>query len=153
MKKLLEKSEMIFAVILLVSFFLPWIGSYTIYRGYTAPIVLMAFPAYFTQSAYFPLALKILTFLFLLIYLIPISSGVVIYRIIRKKRTLVYSIIAGGLVYLLLTYTLITYSGFIINTMHFGGWLTLISALGLIVSAILSNKYKNFEIIESNPIK
>jgi len=143
MKKIFEKSEIIFAAVLLISFFLPWFNSYSNYSGYFVPLLLKWIPYPYFDPSKVHIIINILCYLFLLIYLIPILSSLVIIQGLRKKITKYIAVITGLIPFILLIYLLITYPHIILHQLLFGAWTTLASALGLILSSFGLFKLKN----------
>ncbi|MFH1051715.1 MAG: hypothetical protein V1779_12405 [bacterium] len=142
MKKILKKSEIIFAVILLIGFFLPWFNQWGKYSGLKVPLLLYIWPAEGIGSDT-GLWIRIFSCLFFIVYLIPILCALIIIQAIRKKKTIIFSLATGIIIYLLLIYNMIAWTLYVFHELLFGAWIMLIAGLLLIITAILKNKFDN----------
>ncbi len=149
MKKYLKIIEIVLAVIIIISFFLPWIDFWWYVSGLQAPLLLMEWPAGGPAggiaSSQLPIWSKIIVYLFFIVYLIPIFSSLIIIQGIRKKKTIKWSLATGILIYLLLLYVIIAWPQIIFHGLLFGAWISLIAGLLLIITAILKNKFDNLD--------
>lgn len=143
MKKYLKLIEIILAMILLISFFLPWVynGWGVSWSGLTLPLILFQYPAQNVMTVNSDLWIKIFCYLFFLIYIIPVLSLIIIIQGIRKKNIFVYSLTAGILIYALLIYNIFAWEHFVFHEILYGGYITLVAGLLLIITSVI--KYKN----------
>jgi len=136
MNKFLEKTEMLFAAVLLLGFFLPWasIGGLVSFSGYNIPEALKGLSglagAFSKETAETPVKV----YLSYLLYLIPLLSIIIIVLGFKDIKTKVISICAGALPFLFLIYALIDI-GNIFKAASIGVYVTLIAGLCLILSA------------------
>jgi len=146
LKKIFEKSEIILAIILLISFFLPWIEFLWYSSGIQVPLMLWEWPAAGVVSYESVMWIRVLSYLFFIVYLIPVFCAIIIIQGLRKKKTRIFSLSTGIIIYLLLFYNLIVYPEYLFHLL-FSAWITLITGLLLIFASILKNKY--FKLIEN----
>jgi hypothetical protein len=138
MNKFLEKTEMLFAAVLLLGFFLPWasIGGLISFSGYNIPEALKGVAGLagaFSHKTTHEIPVKV--YLSYLLYLIPLLSIIIIVLGFKDMKTKIISIIAGVLPFVFLIYAVIDF-GNIFKAASIGVYVTLLAALGLILSAI-----------------
>ncbi|HOJ28080.1 MAG TPA: hypothetical protein PL059_03320 [Spirochaetota bacterium] len=143
MNKFLEKTEMLFAAILIVSFFLPWasIGGLISISGYNVPDALKGISALgeiFAKGEEQSLKGIYLSYL---LYLIPLLSIIIIVLGMKDYNTKIISICTGFLPFLFLIYLLMNEFN-VFEVASIGVYLTLIAGLCLILSAFGIIKFK-----------
>ncbi len=143
MNKFLEKTEMIFAAVLLLGFFLPWVslGGLVSFSGYNIPEALKGLSVLAGAFSEKTTETPIKVYLSYLMYLIPLLSIIVIVLGLKDMKTKLVSIFAGLLPFIFLIYALIDF-GNIFKAASIGVYVTLLAALCLILSALGIIKFK-----------
>ena len=133
-----KKSENIFAIVMLIAFFLPWInvGGLFIVEGYNIPKIsegaaffANAFKEYGEKGVDVP-------FYFYLVYLIPLLTIGIIILDYKGIETELVSIFAGALPILTLIYFIVDIGFDVYKGMGIGAYITIIASIGLILGAL-----------------
>ncbi|MFG1496634.1 hypothetical protein ABMA57_08370 [Saccharospirillum sp. HFRX-1] len=133
--KLMQRAENVFAVILVIAFFLPWIniGGFLSFSGYEIVELsqgLNQFAALGNQSGSPDPSL----YFFYLVYLIPIFAVLTVILNAYQKNSRVAAIVAGVVPFLFLVYGFTQGGSDIIQGMAIGSWLTLLAATALLLA-------------------
>ena len=133
-----KKSENIFAIAMLIAFFLPWInlgGLYT-FAGYDIPNVLELGTA-FVNAIQEPGEKGLdVPFYYYLVYLIPLLTIGIIILDYKGIETELVSIFAGALPILTLIYFIVDKGFDVFKVMGIGAYITIIASIGLILGAL-----------------
>jgi len=137
MEKFFKKSEMLFAVLLLLGFFLPWasIGGFVSFSGYNIPEAIKGVSGFANSFSEGPSETPVKVYLSYLLYLIPLLSIIIIVLSVKEIKTGILSFITGVLPFLFLIYALIDI-GNIFQAASIGVYITLIAALCLLLSGL-----------------
>jgi hypothetical protein len=133
-----KKSENIFAIAMLIAFFLPWInlgGLFTV-AGYNIPNTLEglgSFASAFKKSGAKGVEVP---FYIYLVYLIPLLTIGIIILDYKGIETKLVSIFAGALPILTLIYFIVDIGFDVYKVMGIGAYITIIASIGLILGAL-----------------
>lgn len=129
----LKKLESIFAIILLIAFFLPWttFGGLITVTGYNFPIAMHGFSS--LASAFDKDKEVTIQIYYFMVYLIPILAITILAMDLKGGNTKIISIITGSL--LIITFLKISSGRDLFTSMGIGAYLTIIAAIGLLLVA------------------
>jgi|ETNmetMinimDraft_13_1059891.scaffolds.fasta_scaffold53167_1 hypothetical protein len=132
-----KKSENIFAIVMLIAFFLPWvnIGGFITVAGYNIPNVLEGLGT-FANALNKSGSKTEIPFYFYLVYLVPLLTIGIIILDLKGIETKRVSILAGALPILTLVYFLVKNGFEIYQVMGIGAYITVIASIGLILGAL-----------------
>jgi len=135
LKKAGKKCEIIFAVLLLGSFFIPWVkvGGFYYYSGCVIPDALFGLARFSEVSSGNMSGILIMAYASCLLYLIPLLSIIIIIMSIYNFNLRIVSIAAGIMPIIALFYSIIEF-GNIFNNLYAGFYLTLFASFALIIS-------------------
>ena len=133
-----KKPENIFAIAMLIAFFLPWInvGGLISVEGYNIPNTLevgATIANAFKESGEKGVDVP---FYFYLVYLIPLLTIGIIILDYKGIETKLVSIFAGALPILTLIYFIVDIGFDVYKVMGIGAYITIIASIGLILGAL-----------------
>ncbi|MCK5268934.1 MAG: hypothetical protein KAR07_12210 [Spirochaetes bacterium] len=145
-----ERYENIFAVGLILAFFLPWIsfGGFFSLNGLDMPRILGGLGEIAKGFSDKKNVDTSGTWIFYIFYLIPILSISYLVLTLKKNKNIkVISIITGLIPILGLIYALINYGSKVIHLLSIGGYLTILCGIGMHLAAfgIIKPKIKQSE--------
>ena len=133
-----KKSENIFAIAMLIAFFLPWInlgGLFTV-AGYNIPNTLEGLGSFANAFKNSGAKGVEVPFYIYLVYLIPLLTIGIIILDLKGIETNSVSILAGALPIFTLVYFLVKNGFEIYQVMGIGAYITIIASIGLILGAL-----------------
>jgi flagellar biosynthesis protein FlhB len=135
LKIVFKKCEIIFAAILIASFFIPWVkvGGLLYYSGCVIPDALFTLAQSFEVSSGDKSGILIMAYASYLLYLIPLFSILIIVKSINNSALRGVSFAAGSIPFIALFYSIFEF-GNIFNNLYAGFYLTIFASVLLLVS-------------------
>ncbi|MCK4909614.1 MAG: hypothetical protein KAS70_06920 [Planctomycetes bacterium] len=139
-----SRLEDIFAVSLIVCFFMPWVslGGLISFSGYQIPDLVKGVSSLVSAFSDEPQPMNKKLYILYLLYLIPICSVTTIVLGRKGISSRISSLFAGLTPLAAFTYCLSKSGTDIFEGMAIGAWLTIIAAVGILVSLFMSNDSK-----------
>ena len=146
MNKFLEKTEVIFALALIVSFFLPWVslGGLVSFSGFSIPDALKGLMSIGSSLSGNKTGIPWKVYLVYLLYLIPLCSAAVIILGLRERNTKIISIATAILPFAALACAVVKF-GNVFAAASIGVYLTLASAFCLLLAALGIIRFRRAE--------
>jgi len=134
-KKVFNKCEIFFALVLLSAFFMPWVevGGLFFYSAFVIPDALFGLARFFEVSSGHKSGIVIMAYASYLLYLIPLFSILIVVKSINGSSLRAVSFSAGLIPFIALFYSILEFGNIFAN-LSAGFYLTVFASVSLIVT-------------------